>query len=895
MPPADNLPDFDSMSPEELQAWMETLAERQGADEGFITDQRMEIAEVDPDSVEDSGPGYIPYGMDEETWAKKQAEEAERKAARAAQRQQAQPPAQPAVPEEPAPPVEPPAAEPVAPAQPAASGGEPDFDSMSPEQLMAWMETLAERQGASEGFTTQERMEIAEVDPDSVEDSGPGYIPYGMDEETWAKKQAEEAARRAAGRPASPVPTQAEIPVEAEPEAEPEPEADQFELPQLDLDLEATTDMTPPADADDGMAWLESLAAEQGGEFPEMDLSGLGSELENFDLEGLPGADEVAEEANPMQWLDGLVQEQESAFDLPTGDLSDSEVIGDLPPAQPEPTTAQPMPESAGDDDSSLEWLESLAKKQGASEEEFTTPAGMSIEDDDDYQESEMFTAPEPAAPVDLDALDVDDLDSADPDDPAAWLETLAASQGAEAASPPDFLSQMAAGDEQADEEEDEQPQPAAAASDDIIHKLNAAEDVSPDDMKGWMDNLLEQGASRTDVPDYIDEDEDDEPLEAQIPDWLVEQVGPPPDLSAEAAVEPAAEMPLPEFPTEDDVAEAAPDMPELDLDEADEAVDLPDWLTEDLETDDAAEDLENIFAASAEAEPAEAGTSPVISPPTEIDMEIDTSDPWVEAFELERQHGLDDISNIPDWYKEKLGQQPAASAEAVDLQAADFAPESVLPHGEPEALPDWLGAVQPPSTTIDAAPAAPEPVAEEAAEELAAAEMPDWLADQVAGAGADSDDDDLPEWLKEAGVEQAESVPDWLMETVTEEHQAVSSEPEPSQPAPPTPAPAPAPTPQPAVSPAPVPVSDIDVEAALQAAREKVSGNEVEVGLQSYELVVRANAHLEDVVNDLTTLTKQERYKSNAGIHRVLGDGLMRQGRLQEALDTYRRALNLL
>jgi hypothetical protein len=77
---------------------------------------------------------------------------------------------------------------------PPAEDNTPDFDSMSPEELMAWMETLAERQGAVEGFTTNERVEIAEVDPDSVEDSGPGYIPYGMAEDVWAEKKAKEDA-----------------------------------------------------------------------------------------------------------------------------------------------------------------------------------------------------------------------------------------------------------------------------------------------------------------------------------------------------------------------------------------------------------------------------------------------------------------------------------------------------------------------------------------------------------------------------------------------------------------------------------------------------------------------------------------------------------------------------
>ena len=61
MPPDDNTPDFDKMSPEEIMAWMESLAKRQGASsEGFTTSADMVIAEIDPDSVVIDEPGYVP-------------------------------------------------------------------------------------------------------------------------------------------------------------------------------------------------------------------------------------------------------------------------------------------------------------------------------------------------------------------------------------------------------------------------------------------------------------------------------------------------------------------------------------------------------------------------------------------------------------------------------------------------------------------------------------------------------------------------------------------------------------------------------------------------------------------------------------------------------------------
>jgi DNA-binding SARP family transcriptional activator len=56
---------------------------------------------------------------------------------------------------------------------------------------------------------------------------------------------------------------------------------------------------------------------------------------------------------------------------------------------------------------------------------------------------------------------------------------------------------------------------------------------------------------------------------------------------------------------------------------------------------------------------------------------------------------------------------------------------------------------------------------------------------------------------------------------------------------------------------------------------------------------VIRANQALNDVVSDLAQLA--EHHKNRPAVYRVLGDGLMRQGNLQAALDTYRKALNQL
>lgn len=883
MSTADNTPDFDSMSPEELMAWMETLAERQGATEGFTTSTRMDIAEVDPDSVEVEDK-YIPYGMTEEQWAQKKAEEEAQKAARRAT--QPVPAAVSAPPPQPAVSVEQPAAE------AASAGGDmPDFDSMSPEEMMRWMESLAKRQGAEIGFTTQADMAIPEVDASKVEVQDTYW-----DEERLKREEKRRQQREQAAPPPVPVPQ----PVVEEP---------QLELPKFETtDLEAETEIAPPIGADSGLDWLESLAAESGGDFPQMDLSALGEEisgLESLDLGSemasldlgeldalvTPAAEETADATDPMAWLESLTQ-QRTTFDLPTEvtDQEDETAFASV-------STGGIADPTAVEDVDPLEWLESLAKRQGADEDEFITNASLDVPltdatstapgyTDYSFETADMRDAVSLPELETVDALDR--IDGSDPDDPAAWLDSLATSKNLD--THPSFV-----------EEEEEEYEAAAddvPATEQIMGRLHSGQDVSPDEMANWMANLLEKGAARTDAPpDYIEEEEEEEiAIEASIPDWLIEQVGPPPDLSALGIEEPSSEpasLELPEVLEGAASAEVA-DLPDWlqtgAVEEAAAEPGIPDWLREPEE--EAASVMGDIFAAETVERPEPVTAAPPVSVIATGEIEIDISDPWVEAFELERREGLHDITKVPDWYQEKLRQMgvEGEAVSAASLQKAELPPETELAAGELEEVPAWLGQ------------AMPMPV-EEAVEELAPAELPDWLKteeepavelpDWLRGTVEEpeivetADMPSMPPWLQDTGIEKTDTVPDWLLETVEERDRPAPA----PVPAAPTPAPQPVPA---AVSPAPVSVSSIDVDATLHSAKQKVTGGDLEGGLADYEAVVRANAHLDTVVRDLTEMIRGDQ-KSNPVVYRVLGDSLMRQGHLQQALDTYRKALNLL
>jgi hypothetical protein len=922
----DNMPDFDKMSPEELMAWMESLAKRQGAAEGFTTSADVDVPEIDPTSVEIDEPGYIPYGMDTEKWEAKKAEEDRIKAERLAQ-QRADKAAAAAPPTPPAPvppPVEVPAPVPVP--EPAAAGMT-DFDSMSPDELMKWMESLAKRQGADEGFTTSADAQVPEIDPGTVHIDEPGYIPYGMDADTWARKQADEQARKAARRaPSEPVMPPAEIqPSTLKPVPEPEPDVieagEEFAL-DLDFDLEATA-KTPARNAQDALAWLESLAAEAG-TIPGVDLGSL----EAFNA---PPVAPVPQE-DPLAWLESLSQAQTGIPGLEGLSALDAE---EAIPAPPPAVSATPP------SDNPLEWLESLARRQGAADEELITEANLDV------------PVPETTAPsgpgytdfsvdrFDVGVMPVDKSDSFDSEEIQFdidamdeniddWLSAIASGQIDESA---DADEDIAAIMQQASDDFDEADEEPSTA--DIMSALKQGQDVSPDVMSTWMSSMLDAGARRTDVPDYIDSDEDEDEAAAageieaaELPDWLLQQVGAPP--------------PVDTAPTPDEEAEALEVLAEIEAGVLPSDVEMPDWLRESLDddADSAQEDLQRIFADELEAlaEPEVLDEDVEVVTATQrvdtAELQVDTSDPWVAAFEEERRQG----DAVPAWYLERLqaidggdGEEFAVEADGlavedagavVVLTAATLPPERELSAGELMAVPEWLdvdaeaepvgGEEEAYSEFEDAGTpdfaAFMRDVENEEEPALSMGELPDWLREQT----ADEDEvvaplealaetgDDLPEWLKEAGIsgEVAAAVPDWLIESLGEDSQEVREVAYISQLAVPEPAPVvvpPAPAPQ--SSPAPIipAAASIDVGAALQEARSKVQAGDIEVSLQNYEAVVRANQQLDEVVKDLSSLLDQEVHKKNPTVYRVLGDGLMRQGNLQAALDTYRRALNLL
>jgi hypothetical protein len=719
----------------------------------------------------------------------------------------------------------------------------PDFDNMSPEELQLWMESLAKRQGASEGLITSADMDVPEIDPDSVTIDEPGYVPSesftsssmkskpSAAAKVEADAEAEEATEPEPAKTTKPetappvtatpgrgtgervrLPTQPP-PVQAPPST-PQIEqpaanisaAEEFVAPAASLTpLAAESQPEPAGVSGSALAWLESLAANQGeGDF-ELDLSSLSGETFQ--------EDEVAAEreaVNPESWLESLVS---------SGGELDEVIEADRPSARVSGAFIETTPR----------WMDSSSRD----------------EDDD---------------------IELPDLAAIEADDPQAWLSSLSASEGYDE----EGVGVLRSSDtlDKLDESEDERAEtPAVETSSEMtggfsglevdqetldeIKKAIAEGRVSSEQMQLLLDYQTNIMASDSSTAIELDDfyDPDAPPEKGEIPDWLLASAGAPPDLDA-----PTIEQSTPALIDALENASAAPG-------------EMPDWLKDDLIVDQPV-DFQSIFAEDDEESDYVLTTQEgedELDMESALEFEIDESDSWGEAFELERNQGLGSVDNPPEWYERNLSD-PDRIAAVEEIERTRLT-QSMLP-------------------------------AEQQLQPAEQVDVPEWLQDVAAQQGEISTD--MPEWLREAEQATAsdaivsEEIPDWLVEVV-------GGYEEPAQ----TPVQTPAPAPEPAFvitqpppkretpPPPPRPAVEVpaDVAAALQQARELAQGEDVADGLTVYESLIRANVALEDVVNDLQSLKRQHR--TNPAVYRVLGDGLMRQGNLQAALDTYRDALN--
>lgn len=708
----------------------------------------------------------------------------------------------------------------------------------------------------------------------------------------------------------------------AAPEAEKEEEPAQEVVPDwlagaLPVEPEAKAETAPEGEVEEAIPdWLASApriesaapAAEVQGEKAVPDwLSGAA-----LPADELEQAEVVAEKAEAIpDWLQadsGIAVED--AREQQDADKGKDEI--------PDWLAADTDSSSAVESESPAGGVEQEREPEGAAVSEHEPVAGPAISEAEPaqagaiaptHEEGQTVTPPTDDNEIPDFLLDgnLDDSDAA-----LAWLEQLAAKYD------PTFEGGAAAG-AQAEEKPAAEPEPAVAEKKEeelpdwlaaepapVAEKepeapaptpepaaAMAADDGLPDWLKpetpGAADEELEwlrepaekepamQAEASEEIPDWLKPSEEPEPAAVAAPvaatasaddalGWLDQQIAGQ-GVSKDAVVSEAltadhppvkAELPI---PPPDAVAEPA------------SSDDLPDWLR-GVDTEAEAAKAMDIDQKALEEAMAEE-TPEVKAEEDELAWLTDT---------LEKEEAVAKIEGLEDLLGEEEKKEPA--------------PAAVAEKAEEEELPDWLkGAEEPtpaPAARVEAVPEAPptpQPVME--TPPLAAAAAPE--------PAKAEEEEKIPDWLAAPAQTAADVGLDSFLKAVAPAEAEPPSAPAPAAAAPPPAAPpAPPPTPAPApvgtaVTPAagvPAPPSIGDADAHLQRARSAIQSGEWDTAFTAYEELVANRKMLHEAIADLSNYVKSQPVVKPR-VYRIIGDALMAQGKLEDALDMYRQALD--
>ncbi|HSM54658.1 MAG TPA: tetratricopeptide repeat protein [Candidatus Sulfomarinibacteraceae bacterium] len=674
---------------------------------------------------------------------------------------------------------------------PAQPGSVDDAEALDevPEDLedaMAWLEQLAAQQGAP----VEELPSLSEWD-EADEDALLGAMPDDIDDAmAWLDDLSEEATEENVLSPEAEDPlvvppattdeaaggdTVSEAPADAQ---EPEYEEPEMELPEMGEAFEQDwlgelaeapaqdIDETPDEAAEDSEAVMEGATTEADEEEPQEEPDWL-EEL---------GDDVEVDEA----WLDELAATEESESALESAEPLDdeSETAGDVP----------------DDADEAMAWLEQLAARQGAPVDELPSF--------DEFGESE----------VDAHSMaDLDDIPE-DPEAALAWLEALA--EGEEAAeddgdvveepptptAPQDVVAARAEAEAILLHDEDEGEHEGAG-------ELFEEMPEDPDEAMAWLERLAaRQGAPLDELPSVTSAEDD-----VETPEWIAREAS-----EAETQEEMLSD-PVEEAVADDDEVEA------LGVDEEALAVDVDAQApAEDVEAPDREEEAEGVDLDEAQEELTLSATPEV----DDVDVEEDSTED-VES-EVER----------------------ALMSELVDEELEEDLPSWLVLEGEEADDLDWETADTDISSWL------------QAEEEATQYEMEVPSIPQT---------DELEAGDVEAPVEEERVQPEPVAETpeITDAEAPETG------------------TPQWASA-----VEGMDTE-QLGAGRRALEMGDFETALPVYRQLLEANEGLGVVVDDLETVTS--RSSDQPQLWQLLGDAYMQNGQLQKALDAYRQALDQL
>jgi hypothetical protein len=518
---------------------------------------------------------------------------------------------------------------------------------------------------------------------------------------------------------------------------------------------------TPTLQEDQGdlPAWLNGEPTTQE---PTQDLpSWLSSETE-LKQEAEPSAGE------PPAWLNSMDSQPAAAANAPA-DLPDW--LKELEP--PEAASAALEPAAVEDKTTSKasapDWLSELQQTSEEETPQSDVPAWLAsgptlplsappapvtdatlpqkTETAPDREQPEMQNQ-ESAAGITVTQMDAAAPDMNDMDAAMAWLEALAAKQGADAETlkitapdqrtetPPDWISSLAQEGPsteiepaaQADwmkelPEAVDQVQPETAASMGLSESPET-EAVANADLSDWLSSL-----DRKDRTEQTEETTAPaaESLETGAQDWLQQLTDQESASQALTQEQSAAEETLPDWlqglpdeateqPTEETEALAVP------------TSEMPDWMQEfaSQKSSDITSETEAYAPAPIEL-PAAEETADVAEedlPAWLHGLPDETIEQAPESIAAQSETAMEPTAGVPDWMQELSSEQTAESGDTAQAAIEPVLAEEVIPEAQ-EDLPAWLRDISPSEPEPTEIPAEPETT--ELSEPLAA-EIPDWL-----------------------------------------------------------------------------------------------------------------------------------------------------------------------
>ncbi len=750
---------------------------------------------------------------------------------------------------------------------------EPEYESEAPEGAPAapeteapdWLREIAERLPDVPGGETPDAEELAAVaeGPEEPSDAPLGPVPEvgepGLDETEAFGEEVEPEA------PADAADWLSKL-AEAEPaEALPADEVPDWfdELPE-----EGVGDDTEAVPAEEIPDWLKDLGQpEVAGESPELEAPDW---IEEFEQEIIQEAEQEPDFEGALDWLREPAQdvspepepeEVEAPTESPVAELEIQELappeaaeeadIG-LPPSPEQALQAQDVAEM--DEDEVFKWLEGLAARQGASEEELVTPP-------EERPEEAPFTVEATTAPA-LEDLPLPE----EPEESLEWLERLAETRGIDADVSLEATSEGAESPDEAVEVPEWLDRMAAEFPSAEIGPTPETEE----DLATWMASDKAEGIAEPEVTDLP-------PFGPSEDEELAEQY---PQPVAELDQAPDETRPAPEEPSEA-VAEGEPGIPS----EPGEMVFEP-------------------FEPS--AAPPEADIEPRLRAEETLDRQMAP-----EEAEAPEEPGVDQAPfEEPEW----LGR----GAEVVD--------EEPEPTEEPVTMPEWLRTpaeeAQPPTEEAPATepisevepqvgePAEPPQVEEELVaevEEFEAAPIPEpetaepaAMAEEIEAAPSKAAEAFEPlerarqaltaGELPEASRQYAELIKDELEldAVIGDLEAAVDREPE-------------AAALWQVLGDAYLKVdrtSDaikaygqgMQATEVLQSARQALAAGDLERAAARYSVLVKRKKDLDTLTDDLELALEKD--PGMPTLWQILGDAYMKQDRVSEAIEAYRRGM---